>query len=222
MERDDFWRNAEGYADPTAGKAIKRIRGQQARAAGELFERMISSSCDWYVQKGLAKIEKTPEPMKPLRPPNRQGQFLACYTKQAQPDYGGTVKGGQSVYFEAKHTDDDRIEQRRLTQEQRDDLEAHNALGALCFVVVSFSLQRFYRVPWPVWRDMKQVYGRMYVKEDELKGYKIPAVGGTIKLLDGLMERATYTAGDVCAICGTYVPEGSQVCPACARKGGAR
>ena len=105
--------NAEGYPDPTPYEAERHIRaqitGKQARVAGNYFENMISASCEYYRDRGIAKIEKTPEPMKPLGAKNRKGQFLACYTKQAQPDYGGTLKGGQSIYFEAKHTDDDRI-----------------------------------------------------------------------------------------------------------------
>ncbi len=151
---------------------------------------MISASCEYYRDRGLAKIEKTPEPMKPLGAKNRKGQFLACYTKQAQPDYGGTLKGGQSIYFEAKHTDDDRIEQRRLTQEQQDDLEAHHKLGAVAFVLVSFSLCDFYRVPWPVWRDMAETYGRKYVKQVELAPYEVPATAGYIKFLHGIVGQA--------------------------------
>ena len=139
-------KNAEGYNDPTPYAAEKhmmaQIRGKQARVAGGYFENIVSASCDYYLSRGLAKIEKTPEP------------------KQAQPDYGGTLKGGRSIYFEAKHTDDERIEQRRLTQEQQDDLEAHHKLGAIAFVLVSVSLTDFYRVPWPVWRDMAEIYGR--------------------------------------------------------------
>ena len=121
--------------------------------------------------------------MKPLGAKNRKGQFLACYTKQAQPDYGGTLKGGRSIYFEAKHTDDERIEQRRLTQEQQDDLEAHHKLGAIAFVLVSVSLTDFYRVPWPVWRDMTEIYGRKYMTHAELSRYEVPATAGFIKFL---------------------------------------
>lgn len=117
---------------------------------------------------------------------NRKGQFLACYTKQAQPDYGGTLKGGRSIYFEAKHTDDERIEQRRLTQEQQDDLEAHHKLGAIAFVLVSMSLTDFYRVPWPVWRDMAEIYGRKYMTHAELSRYEVPATAGFIKFLHGI------------------------------------
>lgn len=188
--RYDPRKNAEGYRDPTPYEAEKNIRrqitGQRSRVAGEHFENMISASCDYYLERGIAKIEKTPEPMKPLGAKNCKGQFMACYTKQAQPDYGGTLKGGRSIYFEAKHTDDDRIEQRRLTQEQQDDLEAHHRLGALSFVLVSFGLCDFYRVPWPVWRDMAETYGRKYIKQAELERYEVPAVAGYIKLLDGI------------------------------------
>lgn len=183
-------KNAEGYPDPTPYEAERRMRaqlaGRRSKVAGEHFESMISAACDYYRDRGLAKIEKTPEPMKPLCAKNKKGQFLACYTKQAQPDYGGTLKGGRSIYFEAKHTDDDRIEQRRLTQEQSDDLEAHHRLGALTFILVSFSLCDFYRVPWPVWRDMAEIFGRKYVRQVDLEPYEVPAVAGYIKLLDNL------------------------------------
>jgi len=106
--------------------------------------------------------------------------------KQAQPDYGGTLKGGRSIYFEAKHTDDERIEQRRLTQEQQDDLEAHHKLGAIAFVLVSVSLTDFYRVPWPVWRDMAEIYGRKYMTHAELSRYEVPATADFIKFLHGI------------------------------------
>lgn len=87
MTKYDPRKNAEGYNDPTPYAAEKhmmaQIRGKQARVAGGYFENIISASCDYYLSRGLAKIEKTPEPMKPLGAKNRKGQFLACYTKQA-------------------------------------------------------------------------------------------------------------------------------------------
>ena len=101
MTKYDPRKNAEGYNDPTPYAAEKhmmaQIRGKQARVAGGYFENIISASCDYYLSRGLAKIEKTPEPMKPLGAKNRKGQFLACYTKQAQPDYGGTLTSRPST-----------------------------------------------------------------------------------------------------------------------------
>ena len=179
MTKYDPRKNAEGYNDPTPYAAEKhmmaQIRGKQARVAGGYFENIISASCDYYLSRGLAKIEKTPEPMKPLGAKNRKGQFLACYTKQAQPDYGGTLKGGRSIYFEAKHTDDERIEQRRLTQEQQDDLEAHHKLGAIAFVLVSVSLTDFYM------KDLGASF------DDAADAIRI-GTGATGDALDGLLD----------------------------------
>ena len=94
------------------------VAGHRSRAAGEEWERLLEASCLHYRLKGEAEIEKTPEPMKPIGPKNAKGQFLACYTKQAQPDYKGTLKGGRAVVFEAKHTDGDRLQQSVVTSDQ--------------------------------------------------------------------------------------------------------
>ena len=89
--------------------------------------------------------------------------------------------------MEAKHTDADRIERSRLTQEQLDELESYHAIGARAFVLVSFSLRQFFRIPWPVWRDMRERFGRLYVKPEELEEYRVSAPGGIIKFLEGLV-----------------------------------
>lgn len=178
------------HTDPTADEAIKKLmrqqRATQSRQNGALFERMIDASLKWYASRGDAHIEKTPEPMKPLRPPNERGQFLACYTKQAQPDYKGTLKGGRSIVFEAKHSESDKIDYGRLTEEQRDALEAHYQLGAFAGVLVSLGMTDFYMVPWEIWRRMTEIYGRKHMKKADLECYKVPFYGGVIKLLEGI------------------------------------
>lgn len=186
-------KNSEGYPDPTATEAVanaekyeRSIRGRQSRAAGDYFEQLIDSSLRWYETMGVAFIEKTPEPMRPLKKPDRMGRFLACYTKQAQPDFKGTITGGRSVVFEAKHTDSDRITYDRLSEEQLDALAKHHKLGAATFVLVSFGLQDFYRIPWETWRDMKQIYGRKYIRPDELEDFRVDFLSGVIKMLEGI------------------------------------
>lgn len=149
------------------------LRGIKSRSAGQEFEKYISIACESYRQKGLAYIEKTPEAVKILSKVDAQGHFKACFEKQAQPDYKGTLKGGRSIVFEAKHTDKDRIEATRMTAEQSAALETHYNLGAMVFVLVSFSLERFYRIPYSEWRDMKKNCGRQYFLESELEGYKV-------------------------------------------------
>jgi recombination protein U len=162
---------------------LRRIRGAQARQAGATFELFIRTSCQYFKTRGLAHIEKTPEPMRPLSAPNGRGQFLAYYEKQAQPDFQGTLRGGRSIVFEAKHTDGDRIERSRLSDEQMDALKHHNRLGADAFVLVSMGLQRFYKVPWPIWDHMKQRYGRQYMKAEDLQPFEVPAISGFIRFL---------------------------------------
>ncbi len=183
-------RNGDAYPDPTAEDVLARIRrsqiGAQNRAAGEHFEKTIEASLVWYKLNGSAEIEKTPEPMKPLGKPNKRGQFLACYVKAAQPDFKGTLDGGRSVVFEAKHTIADKIDQKVVSKDQGDRLEHHHKLGAVAFVIVGLGFEDFYRVPWEVWRDMKNIYGHKHMKRCELEPYRVQYITGVIKLLEGI------------------------------------
>ena len=183
-----------GHADPTADEAIKKaLRSQQARQrrmAGAAFEQMIDESLKFYALIGEAEIKKTPEPMKPIRPAGRNGQFIACYTKQAQPDYKGTLNGGRSVIFDAKHTDAEKIDYSRVTEEQYGELEAHYLMGAEVFILVSFGMTDFYRVPWEVWRKMQSIFGHKHMKKAECEPYRVPVGYNTIQLLDGIERRA--------------------------------
>lgn len=183
-------KNAEGYPDPTAADALRNVqrsqRGAQNRAAGEHFEKIIEASLVWYKLNGDAEIEKTPEPMKPLGKPNKKGQFLACYVKAAQPDFKGTLDGGLSVVFEAKHTINDKIDQKVVSKDQGDRLERHHKLGAVAFVLVGLGFEDFYRVPWVIWKDMKTIYGHKHMKRAELEPYRVKYTDGVLKLLEGI------------------------------------
>lgn len=164
--------------------AVDRHRqGAAARTQGKAFEDRLAVSLEWYAVKGLAKIDKTPEPMKVLRSMGR-GQFLACFVKKAQPDFTGTIRGGRSVMFEAKHTTSDRMEQSRVLPGQSDYLTRHQALGAKCYVIAGFSTGNVYKIPWEVWRDMKERFGRKYVREADLEIYRVEqSESGRLKLL---------------------------------------
>lgn len=159
------------------------LTGRRSRAAGEQLERMLEASCQHYRTRGEAEIEKTPEPMKQLGPKDRKGHFSACYTKRAQPDYKGTLKNGRSVVFEAKHTDGDRLQQSVVTPDQEKRLDSHMALGAECFVMVSFGFQEFFKVPWEVFRTMKEHYGRKYITPEDVQEYKVRYIGGVLRFL---------------------------------------
>ena len=201
----------------------RQIAGARARIDGEIFENQIEGSLRWHIDRGLLKANKTPEPMKPLGKPNARGQFLACYTKKAQVDFCGTMYGGRSIRFEAKQTDSDRFEHKRLTDEQMDDLRDHQKLGALCFVLLCFGFDHFYRVPWQVWENMKEIYGRKYVTESDVQQFRIPVSSGVLKILHGIIDineaGAPLSLPDICVGCGQYAGEGSHVCPNCQKEG---
>ena len=166
----------------------RSMRGLQSKREGEYFENLIEASLEWYRIRGEAEIQKTPEPMKPLGKANSRGQFLACFTKAAQPDFKGTLYGGRSVVFEAKHTTSDRIEYKAVTEEQGKRLEQHERLGAEAFVLVAFGLQDFYRIPWEVWRSMKEIFGYKHIKQTQLEPFRVQYIAGVIKLLDGFVN----------------------------------
>lgn len=172
-----------------------RAKGLANKREGEAFEFHISCSLLRYKEAGVAEIEKTPEPIKQIGKKNRKGQFLACYTKRAQPDYKGTLPGGRSIVFEAKSTKQDKIEQSAVTEDQRQRLEHHHRLGALAFVLVGMNLTDVYRVPWETWRDMKQLFGHKHMKRDELEPFRIEWRDGMIQLLEGIIEQGRSDHG---------------------------
>lgn len=166
-----------------SGTSNAAVRGRQNKAAGALFEQMIEAACREYRQAGIAEIEKTPEAMKPLGHQNGRGQFMACYVKKAQPDFKGTLRGGGSIVFEAKFTSTGKIQQSVLLEQQAEALERHRILGAQCFVLVSFNFQSFFKIPWEVWRDMKEIYGRKYLLPEDIPEYRVKLTRGMIDFL---------------------------------------
>lgn len=167
-------------------KYAKSYQGMRNRAQGRLFEQRIDAALARYDRLGLATVEKTPEPMRPIKRLT-EGRFVAVFEKPAQPDYKGTLKGGRAVVFEAKHTSTGQMEQSRVTADQAKRLNSHQALGALCFVVAGFGQEDVFRVPWEVWRDMKAAFGRKYVKPIDLEAYRV-RTGQTGELLLWEME----------------------------------
>jgi recombination protein U len=160
---------------------IKRFRGMRSNAQGHIFEDHIKRACRIYAAHGQAVIDKTPEPFRVLRK-NSDGVFTGRFTALAQPDFQGTLKNGRSIVFEAKYTGADRIRRNVLTQEQKETLEAHRVLGACAFVVCGIQ-SRFYTVPWQVWRDMKQIFGRQYLKPEDIEPYRVK-FDGAVRFLD--------------------------------------
>lgn len=150
----------------------KQKQGKKNRAEGQLFEAVLDRTFAYYSEKGYALIDKTPEPFKIIKR-LEQMRFIGCFVKRAQPDYKGTIKGGRSVIFEAKYTSTDRITQDRVSDAQWSYMDRATELGARCFVLAGFKSGGIYRIPWPVWSDMKKKFGHKYVTENDLSEYRI-------------------------------------------------
>lgn len=167
----------------------RQLQGKINRDKGKRFEALLDASFEYYRVKGFAHIEKTPEPMKPLRS-LEAGKFIACFEKRAQPDYKGVVKGGREVVYEAKFTVSDRLEQNRVLPSQADYMRRHQSLGARCYVLSGFGSGTVYKIPWGVWDSMKERFGRKYVKEGDLKQYTVPVSWNGVLMLFGADERS--------------------------------
>lgn len=151
----------------------RQLIGAVSKALGQQFERDINAAYDHYRRLGVASIEKTPEPFHMTGRENG-GKVVGFYEKKAQPDYAGTLRGGRSVYMEAKFTGSNRMEQSRVSPGQTEYLDEKMRVGAFCYVLAGFSHGGAYCIPWSVWRSMKEHYGRKYITENDITQYKIP------------------------------------------------
>lgn len=205
--------------DELTQKYLRHIKGAQSKAAGAHFEKQISNSIEWHQKHRLMRLCKTPEPIRQIGRLNSKGQFLACYSEKAQVDFAGTMIGGKSIRFEAKQTSSDRFAFDRLSKEQMTDLTEHQKLGAYCFVLICFGVDDFYRIPWDIWRNMKEIYGRKYIKASDVQEFKLPCHSGVIKLLSGIVSyKELPDEADRCVACGDYTHEGSQLCYNCQKQ----
>lgn len=148
-------------------------RGKANRAEGKAFEDKLDKAFAYYRARGSALIDKTPEPTKIIKRLDG-GKFVAVIDRKAQPDYKGTLKGGRSVMFEAKYTTSDRITSDRVTESQWEYLNKASGIGAHCYILAGFKTGNVYKVPWEIWANMKDYFGRKYVTEPDLKQYFVP------------------------------------------------
>lgn len=142
----------------------RHIAGIKAVQAGKAFETYIDGLLQQYRQQGLCVVEKTPEPVRVIKPLGK-GQYVVCYTGSAQPDYKGSLYGGQTIVFDAKHTQDSSIYKGALTQNQADTLEAYSRMGAVAGVLVQFGTGRVCFYHWNMWKNMERFLGRKSIPE---------------------------------------------------------
>lgn len=159
-----------------------KLQGKRAKSNGKAFEELIEHSCRLIRKMGLANIQKTPEPLKPIGV-LRGGQFRAIYDRQGQPDFMGTLLGGQSIVLEAKHTSSTNIRFDSVLSHQARQLALTDELGGVAGVLISFSMKDFYHVPYATWRELEKTIGKKSLNENDLAEYRISTDNGFLDFL---------------------------------------
>ena len=75
------------------------------------------------------------------------------------------------------------MEKSRVSKEQTDYIDKNYALGAKCYVIIGFKSGEAYRIPWDVWQNMKEIYGRKYLKETDVQQYKIKSAWNAVLMI---------------------------------------
>lgn len=63
--------------------------------------------------------------------------------------------------------------------------------------MVSLGLERFFRVPWSAWKNMKEQFGHKYMNEKELEAYRINQSQCIILILEGIELKDENTKNGV-------------------------
>ncbi|MBQ2136754.1 MAG: Holliday junction resolvase RecU [Selenomonas sp.] len=168
--------------DEEIEKEKRRYAGAVNRSQGLLHEKLIEAGCQYYRIHNKAYIVKEPEPFRVISKDRRSKRAVIQFVKHAQPDFHGTLAGGRSIVFEAKYTHTDKLKQDVVTPEQADSLNYQQSLGAAAFVCVGLN-NKAYMVPWPIFSNMKNHFGRKYATEQDLQPYEVK-IDMAIKFLD--------------------------------------
>ncbi len=157
---------------------------------GHLHEAMIEGACRAYQTKGRAYVIKVPEPFRVITKNRGRGIATVQFIAHAQPDFVGVLKDGRAIAFEAKHTDMDKLHQRVVTPTQAAALQTFRDLGGAAAVCAGIGGECF-MIPWEVFSNMKDIFGRLYVTAAEVSRYRVK-FDGVVWFLDYADGRAAF------------------------------
>lgn len=124
---------------------------------GMTLEAFLTFANKAYERDHQAVIWKVPTAFKPIR--NAYGQVVNCKVEgKSCVDYLGRV-GDRPIAMEAKETQQDNIQFLRVEDHQAEFMDAFTEhQQGLGLVVVSFSLERFYAIPWECWKAARDAW----------------------------------------------------------------
>ena len=118
---------------------------------GQPFEEFLRFANDRYAKKKVAIIDKLPTEFVPIR--NAAGKVCSVKVEQkSKVDFIGRYRN-IPIAIEAKHVSEDVIRWDAVQPHQADYMDAFTAEpGTIGLVLVSFSLKRFFVIPWAFWK----------------------------------------------------------------------
>lgn len=130
---------------------------QNAKNDGSAFESMVIMANHMYQARGIAFVEKTPNPWKVKR---KGPVIVSAYpTKEGRlVDFIGLVRSGTGIAFDAKSTIvETRFELANIEDHQVRFLQQYDQLGGIAFLLVEFVKHReVFLLPIP---DLAQYWG---------------------------------------------------------------
>lgn len=139
---------------------MRGYRKSQSHAnRGQPFEDFLKFVHARYQATGIACVHKVPTEFIPIR--NGRGEVCSCKVEnQSCVDYLGRYRN-IPVAIEAKHTEDARIDFKRVEPHQAAYLDDWDKdPQAIALVLVSFSLRNFYAIPWVFWKAAQESWER--------------------------------------------------------------
>lgn len=150
---------------------------------GNRFERMIVATCKHYYAKEQAFITKSHEPVTVTK--FSRGRIKdGFFENKSEPDFKGTLQGGQSICFEAKHTSGTSIPFKNVKRHQELTLLVQDKLGAESFILITFNLEKFYKVPIREWMNLKDTVNKQSLNQKDLADYEINYQFNVIEFID--------------------------------------
>ena len=139
--------SGRSFGRAAAGHTYNRAQANK----GKPFEDFLLFVHETYQKQGVGVVHKVPTEFIPIR--DRAGKIVNVKVERKScVDYLGRY-ASIPVAVEAKHTEDDRIRWDRVEPHQADYLDDFcKDPQAVGIVLVSFSLRRFFAVPWQAWK----------------------------------------------------------------------
>lgn len=159
---------------------------------GQIFEQEVIYANQAYLNKGIALIQKISTPWKVQR---RGNQIVTAFPEgKSTLDFRGTVKGGLSISFDCKESEDEKgLPLKHIKPHQIEYIRSALSVGETSFILCYMKVcDRRYLIPgekvlkcWDYWQDNKGKRNYNYISMEDMVEVK-PRDGIVLDYLKGL------------------------------------